>query len=283
MTLSKQKILVTGASGQLGLALRAQAVNHREIDFFFVTRSELDITNKEVVQAFLEIHTPDVLINTAAYTAVDKAESEQGAAFLVNETGVENLAMSCKALDIFLIHISTDYVFDGQGNQPYTEKDVVNPQTVYGKSKLAGEKAIIKIAPKMYYIVRTSWLYSKQGRTFYNTMLRLANEGKEISVVNDQWGSPTLSNELAKILIYMAVHRHSSASGVYHYSGEGACTWYAFAKAILEKYHPTHYLLRPVSSHEYPTAAKRPTYSVLDTSLIKKSFGLEIKNWKSVV
>lgn len=280
MSVNTHKILVTGASGQLGLALREIRVSHTELDFIFATKQELDITNMEAVSQYVAQHKPDVIINTAAYTAVDMAENEPEQAFLINEKGVENLALACKSSQICLIHISTDYVFDGHRKIPYTETDAVNPQTVYGKSKLAGEQAIQRIAPETYFIIRTSWLYSKNGHNFYNTMLRLAQEGKEISVVNDQWGSPTLANDLAQVLIHMAATGDVSQNGIYHYSGGGECTWYAFAKAILDKHYPNQYKLKGVSTIEYPTAAKRPRYSVLNKSLIRNSYGVNINNWK---
>lgn len=281
MNTKKFKILVTGSSGQLGMAIKELSPDFGDLDFVFASRQDLDITNQEIVTNYLEYHKPDAIINTAAYTAVDKAEKNKEAAYLINEKGVASLATACKEHNVKLIHISTDYVFDGKGSVPYQETDEVNPQSVYGQSKLAGEHILQKIAPTQFYIIRTSWLYSKKGHNFYNTMLRLAKEGKEISVVNDQWGSPTRASELAKALITIAVQGNSQNSGVYHYSGEGECTWYAFAKAILEKYYPHNYSIKPVGSYEYPTPARRPGYSVLNTSLIKKTFGIQINDWKS--
>ncbi len=283
MATQRIKVLVTGSSGQLGLALQAEVKNRNDMDVFFATKKDLDITNLASIIAQLDHYKPEVIINTAAYTAVDQAESNKEKAFLVNEKGVQNIAQACKERGIALIHISTDYVFDGESKVPYKEKDPVNPQTVYGKSKLAGEKAIQKIAPKEYYIIRTSWLYSNNGNNFYNTMLRLGKEGRAISVVNDQWGSPTLAGDLAKALIHIALSGDESKKGVYHYSGGGACTWYAFAKAILEKHFPNNYILKPILTKEYQTAAIRPKYSVLNTNAIKHTFNLKINDWRSMI
>ncbi len=283
MTGERIKILVTGSSGQLGLALQEESKGFDNKDFVFLTRKELDITNKKSISDQLEEHYPDVVINTAAYTAVDKAENDKNTAFFINEKGVRNIAEECKSRNITLLHISTDYVFDGENNVPYKETDTVNPQTVYGKSKLAGELAIQEIAPPQFYIIRTSWLYSKYGRNFYKTMLRLAKEGKEISVVNDQWGSPTLANDLAKALIHISVSGDPSKSGIYHYSGEGECTWYAFAKAILEKYYPNKHKLVPISTQQFATDAKRPKYSVLNKTSIKQAFNSRISHWPTII
>jgi dTDP-4-dehydrorhamnose reductase len=282
MSSKRIKLLVTGASGQLGRALKEEVGKHSNIDFIFTSRSELDITNRDSVRDQVNVHKPSIIINTAAYTAVDMAESENTKAFLVNEKGVENIALACKERNIRLIHISTDYVFDGTATVPYRETDPVNPQTVYGKSKLAGEKAIQNSALTEYYIIRTSWLYSLKGNNFYNTMLRLGKEGKKIAVVNDQWGSPTLASNLSKALIHIALTGDATKKGVYHYSGEGACTWYAFAKAILDKHVPNNYFLQPVSTKEYPTAAIRPKYSVLNKSAIKNMFNIEIDDWQKM-
>jgi dTDP-4-dehydrorhamnose reductase len=283
MSVTRLKILVTGASGQLGMALQEESMSHTSVDFIFASRSDLDIVNHNNIKDYLDLHKPIFVINTAAYTAVDKAESEQERAFLINEVGAKNIALACKKRNIGLIHISTDYVFDGEAIVAYKETDAVNPLTVYGRSKLAGERAIQKIALSHYYIIRTSWLFSKKGHNFYNTMLRLANEGKDISVVNDQWGSPTRAEELASAILHIAITGEASQSGVYHYTGGGECTWYAFAKAILEKNYPDHYSLRPVMTSEYPTVAKRPRYSVLCTANFEKTFGLNIMDWTTVV
>jgi dTDP-4-dehydrorhamnose reductase len=279
----KKKILVTGATGQLGQAMQDIHGTYSSLDFIFADRGTLDITNEEWLSHYLDVHQPDVIINTAAYTAVDKAENDKEAAFLVNEKGVAHIALACKARNIQLLHISTDYVFDGTATVPYQEIDPVNPQTVYGKSKLAGERMLQEISPAEYYIIRTSWLYSKNGHNFYNTMLRLAREGKEISVVDDQWGSPTLASDLAQVLIHIVLTGNPSNKGIYHYSGEGECTWYAFAKAILEKYYPNGYILKPVNTDQYPTDASRPVYSVLNKRTIKQAFNLEISDWERMI
>lgn len=283
MAVQRIKVLVTGSSGQLGLALQEEVKSRTDIDVFFTTKHDLDITSPASIITQLDKYKPDVIVNTAAYTAVDKAESNKEKAFLVNEKGVENIAKACKDRSIALIHISTDYVFDGLRTIPYIEKDPVNPQTVYGASKLAGERAIEKQELLHYFIIRTSWLYSKYGGNFYNTMLRLASDGKQISVVNDQYGSPTLANNLANALLTITNKFENAKSGIYHYSGEGSCTWYAFAKAILEKHYTGNYSVLPVTTAQYPTAARRPKYSVLDKTAIKKVFNLEIENWLTQV
>lgn len=280
MSTDKKKILVTGASGQLGQALQDVQAGYPDFDFIFADRSSLDITDEKWLSKYLDVHQPDVIINTAAFTAVDKAEQDKAAAFLVNEKGVGHIAFACKARNIQLLHISTDYVFDGKGSAPYIETDAVNPQTIYGRSKLAGENKIQTITPSKYYIIRTSWLFSQKGHNFYNTMLKLAASGKEISVVNDQWGCPTRADDLAEALLDMVKSEGKMPNGIYHYAGGEVCTWYAFAKAILDKHFPNDYILKPVNSKEYPTIAERPRYSVLNTSLIKKRFGLHINSWK---
>lgn len=283
MSSDRKKILVTGASGQLGQALQDCYQEYPALDFIFADRATLDITDEQWMSQYLDVHQPDIIINTAAYTAVDKAENDENTAYLVNEKGAHHLALACKSRNILFVHISTDYVFDGESNVPYKETDMVNPQTVYGQSKLAGERAIQEVAPGHFYIVRTSWLYSTNGHNFYNTMLRLAKEGKEISVVNDQWGSPTRADYLAKAIIIIALNGDSATSGIYHYAGEGKCTWYAFAKAILEKNYPNQHHIKPVSTKEYPTPARRPRNSMLNTSLIQNTFGIKISDWKSVI
>lgn len=269
-------VTVTGSSGQLGQALQHIAVNYPDVEFHFVSSSELDITDKENVDAYFSEHRPYACINAAAYTAVDKAESEPEKAFAVNATGAGNVAEACKQNDVLLLHISTDFVFDGKKREPYTEDDIPNPQSVYGSSKLQGEKEIQAILNK-YYIIRTSWVYSQFGHNFMKTMLRLGKERSSLSVVNDQTGTPTNAVDLANAILAI-IKSGKTAYGIYNYSNEGKCTWYDFAKEIFGVT-KINIDLQPIPTSAYPTPAKRPEYSVLDKSRIKTIFGIDINHW----
>jgi dTDP-4-dehydrorhamnose reductase len=274
-------VLVTGANGQLGQSLQFIAKNYPELHFIFCSSSDLDITNLESCQAvFLKIK-PNYCINAAAYTAVDKAESEPEKANLINVIGPKNLAVVCKEFSSVLLHISTDFVFDGSKNIPYNETDIPNPTGVYGQTKLDGENAIQAVFEN-YYIIRTSWVYSQFGNNFMKTMLRLASERDSISVVNDQIGTPTNAVDLAECLVKIITsnsHLPSSNFGIYNFSNEGQCSWYDFAKEIF-KINKIEIDLKPIPTSSFPTPAKRPKYSVLDKTKIKSTFGLEIKNWE---
>jgi len=275
-------VLVTGAGGQLGQALKAKAAQQDSLVFYFATSAEADITNTDSLTAIFNKIKPDFCINAAAYTAVDKAESEPNEAHAINVTGAANLAAVCKAFATVLIHISTDFVFDGSKHVAYTEEDVTNPQSVYGKTKREGETAIQDIL-KEHYIIRTSWLYSQYGNNFLKTMLRLGRERDSLSVVNDQTGTPTNANDLAAAII--TILQHSTAKqgnndfGIYHFSNEGQCSWYDFAKKIFEVNKIT-IDLQPIATAGYPTPAKRPAYSVMDKQKIKEVFNLTILNWQ---
>ena len=275
-------VLVTGANGQLGQALQSIAGNYRSIDFVFCSSSDLDITNKENCETVFNKINPDYCINTAAYTAVDKAESEPDKAQLINVFGVKNIAETCKEFDVKLIHISTDFVFDGTKNAPYNETDLPNPKGVYGQTKLDGEKAIQEVFSN-YFIIRTSWVYSQFGKNFMKTMLRLASEREAISVVNDQIGTPTNAVDIAETLVQIILTDNQQPTtnnyGIYHFSNEGQCSWYDFAKKIFEINKVTINLLA-IPTTEFPTPAERPKYSVLDKSKIIRVFGVEIKDWK---
>jgi dTDP-4-dehydrorhamnose reductase len=274
-------VLVTGANGQLGQAIQFISGNNPQIDFVFCSSTELDITNFQSCMEAFEKFNPDFCINTAAYTAVDKAESEPEIAHLINVIGARNIAEICKRKNVILLHISTDFVFDGTSISPYTEVDLPNPKGVYGKTKLDGEKAIQEIWNK-YLIIRTSWVYSQFGNNFMKTMLRLASERTHLSVVNDQIGTPTNAVDLAEVLIKMIQYCQTAPIGVfgiYNFSNEGQCSWYDFAKKIFE-INTIKIDLQPISSASYPTPAQRPAYSVLDKSTIKKTFGVAINNWE---
>jgi len=270
-------VLVTGAFGQLGQALQALASQYNEIKFYFAGSAEADVTSKESLDAIFSKVQPQFCINASAYTAVDKAESEQDKAYAVNVTGAKNLAEVCKEHGTVLLHVSTDFVFDGSKDSPYTEEDATNPQGVYGATKRDGEIEIQNIL-KEHYIIRTSWVYSEYGNNFLKTMLRLAAERDTLSVVNDQTGTPTNANDLAKALLHI-IKSGKQAYGIYNYSAQGQCTWYGFAKKIFEV-HNVAINLQPIPTTAYPTPAKRPQYSVLSKQKIERVFGLSIKNWQ---
>ena len=294
-------VLVTGANGQLGQAIQSISKNHKEIDFVFCSSSELDITNLENCQVVFDEFQPQFCINAAAYTAVDKAESEPAKAFDINANGAENLAITCKKFNTILIHISTDFVFDAyfsegiayydrelrlplKSNLGLTETDVPFPSGVYGLTKLQGEQAIQANWDK-HFIIRTSWVYSQFGNNFMKTMLRLASERDRLSVVADQIGTPTNAVDLAEVLIKIIESCHAeliSASnyGIYNFSNQGQCSWYDFAKEIFHQ-KGVSIDLKPILTSAYPTPAKRPAYSVLDKTKIKRTFGVEIKEWQT--
>ncbi len=275
-------VLVTGAKGQLGQSLQFIAGNYPTIQFVFCSSFDLDITNKLNCQAVFSKYKPNYCINTAAYTAVDKAESEPEKAQLINIIGAKNLAEVCAAFSVILLHVSTDFVFDGTKHTPYTEEDIPNPTGVYGQTKLDGEKAIQETFND-YFIIRTSWVYSQFGNNFMKTMLRLASERDTLSVVNDQFGTPTNAVDLAEVLVTIIQTDNRQLTtdnfGIYNFSNEGQCSWYDFAKKIFE-IHKIKINLLPITTSSYPTPAKRPNYSVLDKSKIKTVFGVEVKDWE---
>ena len=275
-------VLVTGSAGQLGQSLQFIAPNYPEIQFVFYTSKELDITDLDQCKLIFSKHQPDFCINAAAYTAVDKAESEPEKAHLINVIGAKNLAEVSKEQHTVLLHISTDFVFDGSKKNPYTETDLPNPTGIYGQTKLEGEKAIQNTWEK-HFIIRTSWVYSQFGNNFMKTMLRLASERDSISVVNDQIGTPTNAVDLATALIHIILtdNRQPTTNnyGIYNFSNEGQCSWYDFAQKIFEV-NGISINLQPISTSGFPTPAKRPGFSVLDKTKIKNAFGLEINNWE---
>ena len=285
-------VLVTGASVQLGQSLQFLAKSQfsiniknqkeNDLEFIFCNSTELDITDSNNVQNIFDKYKPNFCINTAAYTAVDKAESEPEKAYLINVVGAKNLAAACNQYNATLLHISTDFVFDGSKKSPYTEIDLPNPAGVYGQTKLEGEKAVQEICAK-HYIIRTSWVYSQFGNNFLKTMLRLASEKDSLSVVNDQIGTPTNAVDLAAVLIKIIQNSIQYPTknnyGIYNFSNEGYCSWYDFAKKIFE-FNNSKINLQPIATSGYPTPAKRPIYSVLDKSKIKNTFNLQIKTWQ---
>jgi len=277
-------ILVTGGNGQLASAIKKASENQKDNTFVFVDSNVLDITNPENCDSVFNKLKPDFCINTAAYTAVDKAETETELASKVNVLGVKNLAESCKKNNTTLIHISTDFVFDGEKNTPYTENEKPNPESIYGQTKLEGEEELATILKK-YYIIRTSWVYSEFGNNFYKTMLRLATERDSLNVVNDQIGTPTNANCLAQAIIELIIAEtklSNSKYGTYHFSNEGSCSWYDFAHKIFEL-NNIKIQLNPIPTSAYPTPAIRPKYSVLDKTKIKNTFGIEIKSWQEAL
>lgn len=270
-------VLVTGSNGQLGKCLQDISKESMGINWIFKSSKELDITNEDSITKVFNNNKIDYLVNCAAYTAVDKAESEPEKAFLVNAEGVKLLANACKEYNATLIHISTDFVFDGKQSTPYIETDLPNPINVYGASKLKGEQYVKEILEK-YFIIRTSWVYSEHGNNFVKTMLRLANEKDKISVVDDQIGSPTYACDLAKCIIHI-IGVKSQEYGLYHFSNLGEISWYDFAKAILEETN-SKMTPDPIKTQEYATLATRPTYSVLDKTKIENELNLIILYWR---
>lgn len=276
MSGTKKHILVTGANGQLGTELQQLAPLYTDYDFTFTDTETLDITDPEKVNVFFKGHHFSYCINCAAYTAVDKAESEKEKAFAVNANGPGLLAAACKKNNTAFVHISTDYVFDGSSIRPYEETDMVNPLGVYGESKLAGEERVMK-ENRDAIIIRTSWVYSSYGKNFVKTMMRLMQERDSIGVVNDQKGSPTYAADLAAVILQII--GKGISPGIYHYCNEGVISWYDFAVAIKEII-SSACIVNAITTAEYPTPAKRPAYSALNTQKIKSTFTLSIPNWK---
>jgi dTDP-4-dehydrorhamnose reductase len=272
------KVLVTGVTGQLGSEIQSVSPNY-PFEFFFKDSKSLDITDKTKVYEFLKSNNVNAIINCAAYTAVDRAETETENADAVNHLAVKHLAESSKELNITLVHVSTDYVFNGESFQPYTEDSVSHPQSVYGATKRAGEEAMISLQVPNSIIIRTSWVYSTFGKNFVKTMRRMGSEKSEINVVADQIGTPTYARDLAICILDILPKISTNETRVYHFSDEGVCSWYDFAIAIMEM---SGYSCRvnPIPSIQYPTPAKRPFYSVLSKSKIKEDFGVKIPHWR---
>lgn len=271
------KILITGANGQLGNALRCELASDSNIEAIFTDVADLDITDYEALDRFLSDHKVDMIINSAAYTAVDKAESDDLRAAAINTGAVGKLGQAAEKHKIKVIHISTDYVFSGDNCRPYEENDEPFPQSIYGRTKLEGEGLLTSFC-KDSLIIRTAWLYSEFGNNFVKTMLRLADERDEISVVSDQIGTPTYAGDLAAA-IHQIINAEKWKPGIYHFTNEGVASWYDFAKSIFE-ITGKKIKVNPIRTSQYPTPAKRPLYSVLSKNKIKNNYNINIPYWR---
>lgn len=282
---SQPIILVTGSKGQVGQELHALAPQYPDFQFLFVDVDELDITNPTAVNVFFEKRQLDYCLNCAAYTAVDKAETETALAWKVNTVGPDNLAKACAKTGANLFHLSTDYVYHTDKNKPYIETDQTNPQGVYARTKKDGDDLVLRSHPTGSMVIRTSWVYSAFGNNFVKTMLKLGADRAELSVVYDQIGTPTYARDLAKALldiVYKAEKQELDKSllrGVYHYSNEGVTSWYDFAVSIFE-IQGMAVKVHPIETKEYPTPAQRPPFSILNKNKIKNTFKLEIPHWR---
>lgn len=274
-------ILVTGSNGQLGNEMRIVSEQLKQHTFFFTDVAELDITDKVAVNEFFKQNAPDIVVNCAAYTDVNRAESDLEKAELINATAPKILAECCKANGAKFIHVSTDYVFDGSAHLPYNETDKENPVSAYGTTKYHGEQNIVASGCE-YVIIRTCWLYSSFGKNFVKTMATLGATKEELGVVFDQVGTPTyaadLANAIATIIAKTAQDPAAFVKGIYHFSNEGVCSWYDFTVAIMGLYN-LNCRIKPLHTDEYPTPANRPAYSVLDKTKIKNTFGITIPHW----
>ncbi len=276
-----KNILITGANGQLGSELRNLFAAYPEFHFFPTDIDTLDLCERQAVREYIEKNAIDCIVNCAAYTAVDKAEDDSELCYRINRDAVLNLALAAKG-KARIIHISTDYVFNGKGNRPYLETDPTEPQSIYGKSKREGEIALLENQPESM-IIRTAWLYSAFGNNFVKTMIRLGKERDTLNVVSDQIGTPTYAGDLARtILDILAFCNRNNCfpAGIYHYSNEGICSWYDFTLKIHALAGITSCRVNPITTAEYPTKAARPQYSVLDKSKIKETFQLNIPQWE---
>jgi len=274
-------VLVTGGKGQLASCIKDIDKQYEDLNFIYTDYQELDICDLKQVDSFFKSNSKiHYCINCAAYTAVDKAETESEKAFEINAIGAKNLAIACNKFDTILIQVSTDFVFDGEKNEPYTETDIAKPISVYGASKLKGEVEI-KQTLETYFIIRTSWLYSEHGNNFMKTMLRLAETQDEISVVSDQIGTPTYAGDLAAVILNI-INSSNKNFGLYHYSNEGVASWHDFAKAIFEESN-IEIKLNPIKTEAYPTPAKRPFFSVMDKAKIKSDLNIKIPHWRETI
>ena len=278
------KILVTGKNGQLGKSIHTIVTNNEQTDeFVFVGREGLDLSSTDSITSYFNHNNFDIIINCAAHTAVDKAEEEAVLANQINHLAVAQLALIAKTQQAKLIHVSTDYVFDGESDKPYTETDATNPINVYGKTKLAGEQALKEIMPTDAIIIRTSWVYSEYGNNFVKTMLRLGKERDELNVVSDQIGSPTYATDLAEVILEIINDKDCQdkdrLTEIYHYSNEGEISWYEFAKEIFEL-SGIQCSVSPITTEQYPTPAKRPKNTLMNKDKIAETFSVNIADWK---
>jgi dTDP-4-dehydrorhamnose reductase len=278
------KILVTGKNGQLGKSIHKRVTNNEQTDeFVFVGREELELSSTDSITSYFNHSNFDIIINCAAHTAVDKAEEEAVLANQINHLAVAQLAQIAKMQQAKLIHISTDYVFDGESDKPYTETEVTNPINIYGKTKLAGEQALKEIMPTDAIIIRTSWVYSEYGNNFVKTMLRLGKQRDELNVVSDQIGSPTYATDLANAILDTVQNKAFKEVGqetqVYHYSNAGEISWYEFAKEIFELA-DTQCSVNSITTEQYPTPAKRPKNTLMNKDKIAETFSVNIPDWK---
>lgn len=271
-------ILITGANGQLGNAIQKLASQCPGCKFYFTDIDSLDILDKEQISDFVRINQVQYIVNCAAYTAVDKAEDNADTAMRINCDAVRNIGEVAKTFHVKVIHISTDYVFDGTGTRPYREDDPTNPTSVYGSTKLAGDTILQQICSESV-IIRTAWLYSEYGTNFVKTMIRLGMERSDLNVVSDQIGTPTYAGDLAEAIVSILNHPVFTP-GIYHYSNEGICSWYDFASEIM-KQAQLDCQVHPIPAKDYPTPAKRPAYSVLDKTKIKQVYGISIPKWET--
>ena len=271
-----KNILITGANGQLGNEMRVVSAEQEQLTYHFTDVAELDICDIEAIERYVVDHAIDCIVNCAAYTNVNKAEEDTELCDKLNHLAPANLARVAAKHQIGLIHVSTDYVFNGEHYVPYKEDEPTCPNSVYGATKLAGEQAILSIHPEAV-VIRTAWLYSTFGNNFVKTMLRLGSEREELGVVFDQIGTPTYARDLARTIQHIMVK--GIVPGIYHYSNEGVCSWYDFTKMIFALGGITTCQLKPLHTDEYPTPAARPHYSVLDKTKIKKTYGIDVPYW----
>ena len=276
--IKKYNILVTGSNGQLGSEIKELSASY-DYNFFFTTKEDLDITSEDKILNFIKNNNINTIINCAAYTAVDMAESEQESADLVNRKAIKKLAKISKEKNVKLVHISTDYVFDGKNFKPYCEEFQTNPNSVYGQTKLDGELEMLKINPYNSIIIRTSWVYSSYGNNFVKTMLKLGKDRDELGVIFDQVGTPTYARDLAKTILDILPNVSNKKVEIYNYSNEGVLSWYDFAKEIM-RMAKLNCKINPIETFQYPTPALRPHYSLLNKSKIKKDFNITIPYWK---
>ena len=278
------KILILGSQGQLGRCLYDQ-FSQTDYELIYHSRADTDIADLTETSENLIALNPDIVVNATAYTAVDLAETHESLAYQVNHFAVDNLAKQCEKIGSFLIHVSTDYVFDGTASRPYKEEDKTNPKSVYGASKLAGEIAIQRTDCR-FLIIRTSWVFSEYGNNFFKTMLRLGAERETLSIVGDQIGCPTYAQDIASLIVDLIprIEKGSVESGVYHFCGDTACSWYQFAKEIFAQADQLGYRtpkqVQSIATKDYPTPAKRPGYSVFDCTKIENTFNISRSNWR---